>query len=409
MRRMENYHIKRLGLMGDGIADGPVYAPLTLPDEIVTGDLDGQRLTNIRIQTPSDHRVKAPCSHFKSCGGCQLMHAHDDFVAKWKAEVVETALKSHGIEAEIRPTITSPIQSRRRATFSVRRTKKDVSVGFHGRASQTIIDIPNCILIDPRLKDARDVLADLARVGGSRKGELSCTVTLSDAGLDIVVKGGKPLDNQLMLTLAQKVQEWKLARLTWEDEVIAMREAPYQRFGDASVLPPPGSFLQATKEGEDTLLEAVQTIVADAKKVVDLFAGCGTFTLPLAVNAEVHAVEGLKAMTKALDEGWRRAQGLKKVTHEARDLFRRPLMPDELVPFDAIVIDPPRAGAEAQIVEIAKTKTPVVAYVSCNPVTFARDVASLIQSGYTLEYIQPVDQFRWSTHVELVGKLSYVN
>lgn len=403
---METYQIKRLGLMGDGIADGPVYAPLTLPDETVTGDLDGQRLKNIRIQTPSDHRVKAPCSHFKSCGGCQLMHAHDDFVAQWKADVVETALKSHGIETEIRPTLTSPIQSRRRATFSVRRTKKDVSVGFHGRASQTIVDIPNCILIDPRLKDARDVLADLARVGGSRKGELSCTVTLSDAGLDIVVKGGKPLDKQLTLTLAQRVQEWKLARLTWEDEVIAMREAPYQRFGSTLVLPPPGSFLQATQDGEDSLRNAVQSIVGSAKKVLDLFAGCGTFSLGLAEGAEVHAVEGLKDMTKALDEGWRRGQGLKKVTHEARDLFRRPLMPDELAPFDAIVIDPPRAGAEAQIAEIAKVKPPVIAYVSCNPVTFARDVAYLTQSGYVLEYVQPVDQFRWSTHVELVAKLA---
>ena len=182
-----------------------------------------------------------------------------------------------------------------------------------------------------------------------------------------------------------------------------MRQPPVQRFGKAQVVPPPGAFLQATKDGEQALTQAVLEIVGSSKRVVDLFAGSGTFSLPLAEGSEVHAVEGEAAMTRALDQAWRKAEGLKKVTTEARDLFRRPLMPDELKSFDAVVLDPPRAGAEAQVQELVQAKRPVIAYVSCNPVSFARDAKILAQAGYTLEWVQVVDQFRWSSHTELVG------
>ena len=185
-----------------------------------------------------------------------------------------------------------------------------------------------------------------------------------------------------------------------------MRSPPLQRFGKALVPCPPGAFLQATRQGEAALLDAVRQIVGDAKQVVDLFAGCGTFALPLAEGAEVHAAEGSSQMTAALDAGWRRAEGLKRVTHEARDLFRRPLLPDELKRFDAAVIDPPRAGAEAQVAELAKARVPRIAFVSCNPVTFARDAKQLVQAGYHLQWVQVVDQFRWSSHVELVAAFS---
>ena len=184
-----------------------------------------------------------------------------------------------------------------------------------------------------------------------------------------------------------------------------MRQPPVQRFGTAGVTPPPGAFLQATKDGEQALLQAVLEATQGPKRVVDLFAGSGTFSLPLAQSAEVHAVEGEAAMTQALDQGWRKAQGLKRVTTEARDLFRRPLMPDELKRFDAVVaMDPPRAGAEAQVAELAQAQRPVIAYVSCNPVTFARDAKTLVNAGYTLEWVQVVDQFRWSSHTELAAR-----
>ncbi|WP_170361022.1 class I SAM-dependent RNA methyltransferase [Ruegeria arenilitoris] len=398
------FTINRLGHQGDGIADGPVYAPRTLPGEVVSGTLIGQLLTDLRVETPSDQRVKPPCRHYKACGGCQLQHAADDFVADWKVEVVRTALAAQGLEAQMRPIHTSPERSRRRATIAVRRTKKGTLAGFHGRASDTITEIPDCHLLDPALIAAIPVAEALAILGGSRKGVLAVTLTLSEGGLDVAVKGGKPLDGPLELALAQATEKHGLARLSWDGEVIAMRQPPMQRFGGAGVVPPPGAFLQATRDGEQALLQSVLQATQGKKRIADLFAGSGTFSLPLAENAEVHAVEGEAAMTDALDQGWRRAQGLKRVTTESRDLFRRPLMPDELKSFDAVVLDPPRAGAEAQVVELAQAQRPVIAYVSCNPVTFARDAKTLVNAGYTLEWVQVVDQFRWSSHTELAAR-----
>ncbi|WP_037314647.1 class I SAM-dependent RNA methyltransferase [Ruegeria halocynthiae] len=400
----QQFTITRLGHQGDGIADGPVYAPRTLPGEVVSGTLLGQFLSDIRVETPSDQRIKAPCRHYKACGGCQLQHAADDFVADWKVDVVRNALAAQGLKAQMRPIHTSPERSRRRATIAVRRTKKGTLAGFHGRASDTITEIPDCHLLDPALIAAIPVAEALALLGGSRKGVLAVTLTLSEGGLDVAVTGGKPLDGPLELTLGQATEQHGLARLSWDGEVIAMRQPPVQRFGLAGVVPPPGAFLQATKDGEQALLQAVLQATQGARRVADLFAGSGTFSLPLAQSAEVHAVEGEAAMTQALDQGWRRAQGLKRVTPEARDLFRRPLMPDELKSFDAVVLDPPRAGAEAQVAELAKALRPVIAYVSCNPVTFARDAKTLVNAGYTLEWVQVVDQFRWSSHTELAAR-----
>ena len=402
-RSMTEHRIIRLGHQGDGIAQGPIFAPMTLPGEIVTGTLDGDRLSEVRIVKPSSSRVAPPCRHYKACGGCQVMHASDDFVASWKTDVVRAALFAQGIEAEFRPILTSSPRSRRRASLSVRRTKKGAMAGFHARASDTLIEIPDCQLLLPELMAALPLAEALAVAGGSRKGELTVQVTQSDNGLDVLVTGGKPLDGPLRIAIAAEAERFRLARLVWEDELVGMRQPPVQRFGAARVVPPPGAFLQATAEGEAALLAAVTEAVGSAARVVDLFAGCGTFALPLASNAEVLAVESDSAMLKALDQGWRQAEGLKRVTTETRDLFRRPLLPDELKRFDAAVIDPPRAGAEAQVAELAKARIGRIAFVSCNPVTFARDAKILLDAGYRLEWVQVVDQFRWSTHVELAA------
>ncbi len=402
--------INRLGHQGDGIADGPLFAPRTLPGETISGVVEGQALTEIRIETPSEHRVQARCRHYKACGGCQLQHAADGFVADWKQGFVQQALIAQGLETEFRPIHTSPGQSRRRATFAARRTKKGATVGFHGRASGVITEIPECTLLDPRLIAAIPMAEALATIGASRKTPLAVTVTTSEVGLDVLVKHGKPLDGPLRMELAQLMDRFKLARLVWDDELIGMEQAPLQRFGAALVCPPAGSFLQATRDGEAALLDAVKEITKGAKRIMDLFAGCGTFALPLAETAEVHAVEGEREMIAALDAGWRKAQGLRKVTSETRDLFRRPILPDELNPFgafyEAVVIDPPRAGAEAQVKELAKAKTKVIAYVSCNPVSFARDARILVDAGYSLNWVQVVDQFRWSSHAELAASFS---
>ncbi|MDC0659298.1 class I SAM-dependent RNA methyltransferase [Leisingera sp. SS27] len=402
--------ISRLGHQGDGVADGPLFAPRTLPGEIVSGIAEGSRLTQVRIETPSEHRVQPSCRHYKACGGCQLQHASDAFVAQWKTDVVRNALSAQGLETEFRHIQTSPPRSRRRATLAVRRTKKGAMAGFHGQASDVITEIPDCQLLEPDLLAAVPVAEALALAGASRKSPLAVTITLSEAGLDMLVRNGKPLDGPLRIELAQLAERHRIARLTWEDEPVAMEQPPVQPFGAAHVCPPPGAFLQATREGEAALLTAVLDITRGAKRIVDLFAGCGTFSLPLASVAEVHAVEGEREMVKALDAGWRKAKGLKKVTTEARDLFRNPLLPEDLNPFgaefEAAVIDPPRAGAEAQVAQLVKARTPVIAYVSCNPVSFARDAKLLVEAGYELAWVQVVDQFRWSAHTELAAKFA---
>jgi 23S rRNA (uracil1939-C5)-methyltransferase len=403
---MTEYKIRRLGHHGDGIADGPLFAPVTLPGEVVTGDPVDQALENVRIVTPSTDRVAAPCRHFKACGGCKLQHASDAFVADWKVGVVRSALDAHDLETEFRPIQTSPAQSRRRATFAAKRTKKGAMAGFYGRASDVVIEIPDCQLLHPDLMGGLKVAEELALIGTSRKAALAVTVTLADSGLDVAVAQGKPLDGPLRMALAQLCEQLGLARLTWEDEVIAMRQPPLQRFGRAQVLPPPGAFMQATKQGETALLAAVREAVGDAAHIADLFAGCGTFALPLSEKARVHAVESEAEMLAALDQGWRMAEGLKPVTTEARDLYRRPMLPDEMKKLDAIVIDPPRAGAERQVVEICLAKVPRVAFVSCNPVTFARDAQMLCKAGYRLNWVQVVDQFRWSSHVEIAASFT---
>lgn len=403
---MTEHHILRLGHHGDGIADGPIFAPLTLPGEMVSGSVDGNTLSDVRILTPSDDRIAPPCRHFKSCGGCQLQHASDALVATWKQDVVKHALDAHGLETVFKPLHTSPAQSRRRATFAARRTKKGAMAGFYGRSSDVLIEIPDCKLLAPELLEGRAVAEDLAVIGTSRKAALAVTVTASANGLDVAVAHGKPLDGPLRQELASLCERRGLARLSWGDEVIAMRHAPVQTFGRAAVTPPPGAFLQATQDGEAALLAAVKEAVAGADALADLFAGCGTFALPLAETARVHAVESVGEMMTALNHGWRMAGGLKPVTTEIRDLFRRPLLPDEMRKLDAVVLDPPRAGAERQVAEIISARVPKVAYVSCNPVTFARDAQAMVSAGYTLDWVQVVDQFRWSSHVELAACLT---
>lgn len=401
---MTEYRIKRLGHLGDGIADGPVFVPGTLPGEVVTGRPEGDRLTDVRIVTPSADRVAPPCRHFKSCGGCQMQHMADAALADWKTDVVRRALQAQGISTDFLPMHISPSNSRRRATFAARRTKKGALTGFYGRQSDAIIDIPDCQLLHPRLMAARPVAELLAEAGASRKAPLRVAVTVSLAGLDIAVSDGKPLDGPLRIVLGELCQTNDIARLSWEGETVAVRVPPEQRFDGISVVPPAGAFLQATAEGEEALRADVLDMVKDASSVVDLFAGCGTFALPVSRGATVHAVEGDAAMIAALDAGWRHTKALKRVTTESRDLFRQPMQADELSDFDAVIIDPPRAGAEAQIAQIARSDVPTVAHVSCNPVTFARDAATLVQHGYRLTRLRVVDQFRWSVHVELVAE-----
>ena len=402
--------VERLGHHGDGIAhgsEGPIYVPLCLPGEEVEGELKGDTLENTRIVTPSVARVKPNCPHAKTCGGCQLQHAADPFVADWKKGVVRQALVQQGLEAPIHDEVpTSAPNTRRRATHSGRRTKGGVLMGFHARGRDLIVSVPNCRLLHPDLLAGFPALEAIVTLGGSRTSEVQLTVTQTLGGLDVSVTGGKPADANLQMDLARLAEEHKLARLTWEGEIIALRDEPVILLGKSRAVMPPAAFLQATKEGEAALLTSVQEAIGTPKVVADLFCGMGTFTLPLAIHSEVHGVEGIATLTGALDRAARMTQGLRKVTTETRDLFRRPLEQDELKRFDAVVIDPPRAGAEAQVQKLAESKVPVIAMVSCNPVTFARDARILMQGGYRLDWVKVVDQFRWSVHIEVAARFS---
>lgn len=395
--------IERLGHQGDGIAPGPVFVERSLPGEVVAGEVTDDRIAQPRILTPSPDRVRPPCRHFRACGGCSVQHAADPFIAAWKADIVRNAMHAQGLEAPITGVATSPAQTRRRATLAGKRTKSGAMVGFHARGSATLIEIPDCRLLLPEIMALIPALERLTVIGASRKAEIALAVTWSDGGADIVVAGGKPLDGPLRVELASFTQTPGIARLTWGDEPVATQHAPAQQFDGIRVIPPPGAFLQATRHGEQALLDAVRGAVGPAGSVVDLFAGCGTFALPLARQATVHAVESAPEMLGALDTAWRGASGLKHVATETRDLFRRPLLAGELNRHAAAVIDPPRAGAEAQCRELAKSDVPRIAFVSCNPVTFARDARILIEAGYVLDRIDVVDQFRWSAHVELAA------
>ncbi len=378
--------------------------PFALPGEIVEGEILADRMVSPRIIEPVEARINPACHHFKTCGGCVTQHMRDQDLAEWKQNAVRETLKRFGLEPEFRSIKTSPPQSRRRAVFSARRTKKSAIIGFHGRASDVLIEIHECALVKPGILAGFAGLKELTKLGASRSAEIRIAVTDSIGGLDIDVQDAKALKSSQLIEVAAIAQTYRFARVAWNGDVVLEIQPPHQQFGFAQVLPPAGSFLQATSEGEAALVEAVTEIAGGARRIVDLFSGCGTFSLPLSATAEVHAVETEADMLAALDAGWRRTTRLKRVTTEARDLYRRPLLTDELKGFDAAVIDPPRAGAKAQVEVLGQTGIDKIAFVSCNPATFARDAEVLIAGGYQLDWVQVVDQFRWSTHSELVGR-----
>ena len=380
-------------LMADGRGRaGEDLIPFAVPaDEIVDGRV-----------VPGVNRSEPVCPHFESCGGCLFQHVADGFLSDWKAATILRLLRDIGVELPLRRIHRSPERSRRRATFSARRTKKTVILGYHAKGTDQIVGISTCPLVVPAIEDALPVLRDLTRLAASRSSEVKFHVTQTDTGLDLVVSGARPLRPED----AGHVSGLPFARITWNDDLVAMQEQPEVRFAGIPVGLPPGAFLQATQDGEAALQSAVLDAVGDADEVADLFCGCGTFALPLAARAQVSAMESDASMVAALDKAWRRASGLRAVTAQRRDLFRRPVAASELRKFSAVVLDPPRAGAAAQIAQIAGSGVPVVAYVSCNPASFARDAAVLVKAGYQLDWLEMIDQFRWSAHTELAARFS---
>lgn len=402
--------ITELGAQGDGVAehDGhKVFVPLALPGEVVKADVSGERARVVEILEAAPGRMGPRCSHYGECGGCSLQHMPEADYLEFKRRQVVSALSFQQIGVAVDPVVAIAPRSRRRAVFAAGRAGKSIVVGFHGRRSHHIVPIRDCAVVTPGVLALLPTLGQLAAVAAPPKDALTVTVTETATGLDVALTGiakGFPADARVKLT--QLAGGLGIARLSINGEVALERTAPVIRAGAAHLTPPPGGFLQACEPSEAAMLKLVQEAIGDARRVVDLFSGSGTFSLPLASTATVHAVESDEAALAALDRAARRATGLKPVTTEKRDLFRRPLTKDELKRFDAAVIDPPRAGAEAQTKQLAGSGVKRVAMVSCNAGTFARDLRLMIDSGYWANRITPIDQFLWSPHIEIVASLS---
>ena len=402
----ETLTIARLGQRGDGVcdsADGQVFVPYTLPGETVRVVRDGERGQLVEIIAPSESRIAAICPLFTRCGGCAAQHMDASLYRAWKRNQVVVALARAGIEAEVGELVDAHGAGRRRVTFHARREGIGMMVGFMAARTHDLVAVEACPVLAPGLARAPAVAQLVAnRLGGSNK-PLDIQVTASEAGLDVDIRGHGPAGDKLRLSLTEAAERLDLARLSMHGEIIVERRPPMQRMGKAHVAPGPGGFLQATQAGEEAICALVLAGLPKVKRVADLFSGCGPIAFRLAERAQVLAVESDKAAVLALTRGSGQTQGLKPIASEVRDLFRRPLLEHELNGFDAVVLDPPRAGAEAQIRRLAASKVATVAYVSCDAASFARDAAILIEGGYALTAVTPVDQFRYSAHVELVG------
>ena len=408
---VERLVIDHVGHRGDGVAfaDGQsVYVPYTLGGEtvevaLVPGHPDRRHLLQVERANPD--RVTPFCPHFGTCGGCAIQHWETERYRAWKRDIVIETLAQAKLACEVYPLIDAHGLGRRRITLHARMGTHDVlKVGFAAANSHDIIPVDRCPILDPGLSGALDAGWAVAEPLISIGKPLDIQITATHSGLDIDVRGSGPLPAPTIATLSRVAEQHRLARLTRHGELVLMRTPPTVTIGTAQVTLPPGSFLQATVAGEETLAALVAEHCGRAKHIADLFCGVGPFALRLAAKARIAAFDNDEGAVTALQKAATSTSGLKPVKAQARDLFRRPLMPQELRDYEAIVFDPPRQGAQAQVLQLAAGKVPVVVAVSCNVATFARDARILIDGGYRLEGVTPVDQFRHTPHVELVAR-----
>lgn len=398
--------IERIGAKGDGVAEtdkGPLFIPRGIPGDVFRIDPDAAIDEIFHLETPSPHRVKAFCSLFGQCGGCAIQEADAKTYTQWKKGLVESALSPLGLSDRVDDLIEAHGKGRRRVTFHARRRDGDVVVGFMRAKAHELIDLHACPLLVPPLQDSAQRLKPLALLLLKSDKPIDLAITATACGLDVDLRGHGPASPELRIKLTREAELLDLARLSLHGDIIVERRAPLITIGKADVILPPGCFLQATDAGESILQREVLSHLKEPKRVADLFAGIGTFALRLAEQAPVHAVESEASSLNALARASRDISGLKPITVETRDLFRRPLVPQDLNGFDHVVIDPPRAGAEAQMRMLASSRVPRVISVSCHLGSFARDAALLLAGGYQLNKVTVIDQFRHSAHCELVG------
>lgn len=407
----EHLLIDHVGQRGDGVAfaDGrTVFVPYTLPGESVETDTVAEhpdRRALLCVETASPDRIAPFCRYFGACGGCAIQHWQPLFYSAWKRQIVVDTLTQAGIQCRVDDLIDAHGAGRRRITVHARRGADGaLRTGFAAAGSHAIVGIEDCPILEPGLHGALDAARALAETLKAAAKPLDIQVTATAGGLDVDVRGSGPLPSAIIAALSGVAERHRLARLTRHGELVLMRAPPIVRIGAAGVTLPPGSFLQATAAGEELLAALVMQHCGRAKHIADLFCGVGPFALRLAARSRVAAFDSDPGAVAALQKAAMATPGLKPVRAETRDLFRRPLMPQELRDFDAVVFDPPRQGAQAQVQQLASSKIAVVVAVSCNVATFARDARILIAGGYTLESVTPVDQFRHTPHVELVAR-----
>jgi 23S rRNA (uracil1939-C5)-methyltransferase len=390
--------VVRVAGRGEGVTGDGRHVPFTAPGDIVGAD---------GVVTPGPHHHAPPCRHFPECGGCQLQHLDDASWSQYIVDRIAGALAAHSLETEIRAPLLSPPRTRRRATLHAERRGRQVHLGFTGQGSHQIIDLQECHILAPDLFALLSPLRGLLAALLPNTRRINVHVARTNQGRDVLIDGLDAEGLAAAEALTAFAGRHKLARLSidegfgptarWEPEPVTVT------LGGVAVPFPAGNFLQATSEGEAALVSAVHEIAADAGTVADLFAGLGTFTFAFPA-AKVYAAEAARDSILSLKAA--AAHAGRPVFADHRDLFRRPVSSVDLGNFGAVILDPPRAGAKEQVAEIAGSRAPLVAYVSCNPGTFARDAEILCKHGYRLDWIQPVGQFRWSTHVELAARFS---
>jgi len=411
--------IDHIGAKGDGIVtgpDGPLYVPYAVDGDDLEIKLQGRQGRIRHIHNSSPHRRDPVCRHFGRCGGCALQHVSQTYYADWKQEQVRTALGHRGFDdvTILAPEISPPGRRRRTRLNAVGQGAGKAIVGFSERASHNLVDLAECPVLRPEIVDLVAPLRDFLGPQLTPRQKMAVQINLAENGLDIILEGTGEPDLDLRMDIAAFAEAEDIARICWLDtklkkpfhEILCERRKPRVTFDGRRVFPPPGAFLQATAEGEAALSRFMKGALGDADRIVDLFAGCGTFTVALIGDHAVHAVEGDREMVEALEKSARQMGAIRNLTTEARDLFLRPLLPHELNGFDAAVIDPPRAGARDQAAEIARSDLEKVVMISCNPATFARDARILVEGGFVMGDILPVDQFLYSAHLEVIATFS---
>lgn len=411
----ETVTISSLGAKGDGVAHGekgPIFVPFALPGETVAIARVKSEGTIMSFASTSPDRIAPACKHFGpdgvggTCGGCSLQHLAPAPYNAFKRQILIDALKSKGIDAPVGEIFEAHPHQRRRLVFSARRRDNDMVIGFMQAETHHVVVVEECPIASPGLVSHLETLKILARAAGADHFRITVTETMT--GLDISLDGLRGgLGDRARRDVTNAVLKLKgIARVSANGEIVIEPQKPLLDFDGARVVLPPGGFTQATLEAEAHMASLAAEHIGKAKKVADLFAGVGTFALRLGRKMSVHAVESDEKAIKALDFAARNTQGLKPVTAERRDLFRRPMMAFELKGYDAVVFDPPRAGAEEQCRELAKSQVMKLVAISCNPLTLARDLSILMAGGYRVEHVTPIDQFLWSPHVEAVAVLT---